>query len=387
MDRIAVMVDFSVDDKTIQALHRFEDNIQPAYQPSGISRLKKAAFLLQLDDFGLSTKCELQRTLRKPRGLSSVGVKSLSKKLNKITVHWECGLCAIHSKNHPVNCFMAKLPTGNRRLRMLRTPILLACVFFSAIVIASAEDEQGCSDHPLLTRVKGFSITECSNQNFGEEEMYYAEDKSRMVEGKRSVISYTLDDGATPVSEVQVRRNYSNAITRLGGNLIQEEKFDAYLKLEKSGNETWVRVQVFDGAAEYKLYIIEVEAMRQDVTASEMLKALNDKGFVALYINFDTDKAVVKPESQPVIDQIIALLKENSSLKVSIEGHTDNTGTAQRNKTLSEQRAQSVLNAVLKGSIEKERLSSKGWGQDKPMADNKTEEGKAKNRRVEIVKQ
>jgi OmpA-OmpF porin, OOP family len=270
---------------------------------------------------------------------------------------------------------------------MLRSSILFACIFFSGIVIASAADEQGCSDHPLLTRVKGFSITECSKQDFGEEEMYYAEDKSRKVEGKRSTISYTLDDGAPPVSELQVRRNYSNAITRLGGKLMQEDKFDAYLKLEKGGNETWVRVQVFDGAAEYKLYIIEIEAMRQDVTASDMLKALEDKGFVALYINFDTDKAVIKPESQPVIDQIIALLKENSSLKVSIEGHTDNTGTAQRNKTLSEQRAQSVLNAVMKGGVEKERLSSKGWGQDKPLADNKTEEGKAKNRRVEIVKQ
>jgi outer membrane protein OmpA-like peptidoglycan-associated protein len=270
---------------------------------------------------------------------------------------------------------------------MLRSSILLA-FFFSGIVIVSAEDEPGCSDHhPLLTRVKGFSITECSKQDFGEEEMYYADDKSRKVEGKKSLISYTLDDGAPPVSELQIRRNYSNAITRLGGKLMQEDKFDAYLKLEKSGNETWVRVQVFDGAAEYKLYIIEIEAMRQDVTASDMLKALNDKGFVALYINFDTDKAVVKPESQPVIDQIIALLKENSSLKVSIEGHTDNTGTLQRNKTLSEQRAQSVLNAVLKGGVEKERLSSKGWGQDKPLADNKTEEGKAKNRRVEIVKQ
>jgi OmpA-OmpF porin, OOP family len=270
---------------------------------------------------------------------------------------------------------------------MLRSLILLASILIAGLPMASAEDEPGCSDHSLLTRVKGFSITECSKQDFGEEEMYYADDKSRMVEGKRTVIGYTLDDGATAVSELQVKRNYQNAITRLGGKLMYEAKYDAYLKLEKGGNETWVRVQVFDGAGEYKLYIIEVEAMRQDVTASDMLKALNDQGFIALYINFDTDKAVIKPESQPVIDQIIALLKENSSLKVSIEGHTDNTGSAQRNKVLSEQRAQSVLNAVLKGSIEKERLSSRGWGQDKPMADNKTEDGKAKNRRVEIVKQ
>ncbi len=106
-----------------------------------------------------------------------------------------------------------------------------------------------------------------------------------------------------------------------------------------------------------------------------------------MYINFDTDKAAIKEESRSTIDQIIALLRENPALKVSIEGHTDNTGTAQHNKTLSEQRAQAVLNAVVQGGIGKERLSSRGWGQEKPIADNRTEEGKAKNRRVEIVKQ
>jgi OmpA-OmpF porin, OOP family len=270
---------------------------------------------------------------------------------------------------------------------MCRSLILSAGILFAGLSIAFAGDEPGCSDHPLLTRVKGFSITECNKQDFGEEEMYYTQEQSRMAEGKRTVISYALDEGATAVSELQVRRNYSNAIARMGGKLTYEDKFDAYLKLEKDGSEIWVRVQVFDGAAEYKLYIVEVEAMRQDVVAADMLKALNDKGFIALYINFDTDKAVIKPESQPVIDQIIALLKENASLNVSIEGHTDNTGTPQRNKALSELRAQSVLNAVLKGGIEKNRLSSRGWGQDKPIAENKTEEGKAKNRRVEIVKQ
>jgi outer membrane protein OmpA-like peptidoglycan-associated protein len=271
---------------------------------------------------------------------------------------------------------------------MLRSLILSACILCSGFPIAFAGDEPGCSDHPLLSRLKGFSITECSKQDFGEEEMYYAADKSKMVEGKRTVISYALDEGAAAVSELQVRRNYLNAITKLGGKLLYEDKFNSYLQLGRGGSETYVYVQVYEGAGEYKMVIVEVEAMRQDVVASaDMLKALNDKGFIALYINFDSDKASIKAESQPVIEQIIALLKDNPSLKVSIEGHTDNTGTAQRNKTLSEQRAQAVLSAVLNGGIEKERLSSKGWGQDKPVADNKTEEGKAKNRRVEIVKQ
>lgn len=88
----------------------------------------------------------------------------------------------------------------------------------------------------------------------------------------------------------------------------------------------------------------------------------------------------------PVVDQMVQMLKEAADLKVSIEGHTDNTGTPTANQTLSEQRAAALLKALTEKGIDKSRLSSKGWGQTKPLADNATNEGKAKNRRVEIVK-
>jgi len=270
---------------------------------------------------------------------------------------------------------------------MIRFLILAVGLAIAIVPFAGAEDAEGCSDHPLLSRMPNFYIEECEMQEFGEEEMYFGEDKSRMVEGKRTVISYALKEDAPRVSELQVRRNYINAITKAGGKLMYEDRYSAFLRLEKTGRETWIHVRVYGDASSYDLRFIEVEAMRQDVTASDMLKAINEQGFIALYINFDTDKADIKEESQSTINQIIALLRENPSLRVSIEGHTDNTGTAQHNKILSEQRAQSVLNAVAKGGIGKERLRSRGWGQEKPIADNRTEDGKAKNRRVEIVKE
>jgi len=117
-----------------------------------------------------------------------------------------------------------------------------------------------------------------------------------------------------------------------------------------------------------------------------MYNALNKDGFIALYINFDTGKSNIKPESMGIIEQIAAVLKAHPELKVSIEGHTDNVGTPQSNKTLSQQRARSVVNAVAQKGIAADRMTAVGWGQEKPVADNRSEEGQAKNRRVEVVK-
>jgi outer membrane protein OmpA-like peptidoglycan-associated protein len=117
-----------------------------------------------------------------------------------------------------------------------------------------------------------------------------------------------------------------------------------------------------------------------------MLEALNAKGSVALYINFETSKSIIKPESQTIVDQIAQLLKENPALKINVEGHTDNVGTPAANQTLSESRAKAVMNTLVTKGIYKTRLAAKGWGQTKPVSDNNTDDGKAKNRRVEIVK-
>jgi len=127
--------------------------------------------------------------------------------------------------------------------------------------------------------------------------------------------------------------------------------------------------------------------MKQEVDANVMFEALNKEGFIALYIHFETGKSDIQSESIPIVDQIVTMLKQNPGLKVSIEGHTDNVGTEASNQTLSENRAKSVMNALIAGGIDKSRLSSKGWGHTKPVADDRTEEGRAKNRRVEIVKQ
>jgi len=119
---------------------------------------------------------------------------------------------------------------------------------------------------------------------------------------------------------------------------------------------------------------------------SELKKQLDSAGRVALQVNFATDRAEILPESQPQIEQVLALLAGDPSLELSVEGHTDDTGDAARNRRLSEARAQAVVAALTGKGIAGSRLAAAGFGQDRPVTDNATEEGRARNRRVELVK-
>jgi outer membrane protein OmpA-like peptidoglycan-associated protein len=117
-----------------------------------------------------------------------------------------------------------------------------------------------------------------------------------------------------------------------------------------------------------------------------MKDKLDKEGHIALYVNFDFDKATLKPDAQPIIAQIVELLKRNPDLKVSIDGYTDNIGGHDYNVKLSQARAASVVAAVTAAGINGSRLQSAGYGPDKPIASNDAEDGRAKNRRVELVK-
>jgi outer membrane protein OmpA-like peptidoglycan-associated protein len=264
--------------------------------------------------------------------------------------------------------------------------------FVTAIVLcfftqwAVAQDAAGCKDHPFFTRMPNFSIQDCEKKEFDDHAFYVTGEREVIVEGKKTYLSHVIKENAKAPSDLQILRNFENAAKNIGGTTEYKTRYDVYLSIKKDGKETWVHVKSWNDGEGYDLTIVEKKSMEQDITASAMLDALNKNGFVALYINFDTNKATIKPESKPIIDQVVVLLKDNPGLKVSVEGHTDSMGTPANNKTLSQQRAQSVVNTLVTAGIDSKRLSAAGWGQEKPMADNKTEEGKAKNRRVEIVK-
>jgi outer membrane protein OmpA-like peptidoglycan-associated protein len=120
--------------------------------------------------------------------------------------------------------------------------------------------------------------------------------------------------------------------------------------------------------------------------ADALKKAIDQSGKAVVHVNFATDATQILPDSQAQIGAIVALLKANPTLKLAINGYTDETGSAAHNQTLSEGRAASVRQALVAAGIGGDRLTSKGFGASAPIADNGSDAGKAQNRRVELVK-
>jgi OOP family OmpA-OmpF porin len=274
--------------------------------------------------------------------------------------------------------------------RINRLLLSIGYLFLLTVGVAYGQekDAEGCKDHPLISRMKNYYINTCE-KNFNSNTFYVKEgekDGEKTLEGDLTKIAYILQEGSPQPSYLQIRRNYSNAIKNIGGTTLYDDGRQGTYKVTTGGKEVWIGMWATNDGRNYELDILEMAPMIQEVTADAMYDALNKDGFMALYINFDTGKSNIKPESMAIIEQIAALLKAHSELKVSIEGHTDNVGTPQSNKTLSTQRAKSVMNAVVQKGIAATRLTALGWGQEKPIADNRSEDGKAKNRRVEIVK-
>ena len=115
-------------------------------------------------------------------------------------------------------------------------------------------------------------------------------------------------------------------------------------------------------------------------------RMMTDGKFITYGITFDVGKSTIKPESMGEINRIVKLMQDNPDLKFSVEGHTDSTGNAASNQTLSEARSKAIVAKLVEMGVSADRLTSAGKGQTSPIADNSTDEGRAKNRRVEFVK-
>lgn len=285
------------------------------------------------------------------------------------------------------------------RCLLRRAGLSFLFALLASPMLANAEtDVPGAKDHPLLTRWPGSFITEYE-KSYNAVEMAVGkkgnEPVRKNIEGDATSILYFHGSPEKQPGALQLIRNYQNAIKSIGGEVVYErlpregDGGETTLKVMTGGKEVWVRVEpgIFSAPTQsYKLQVVEIAAMQQVITANKLLDELNKNGFIALYINFDTGKWDLKADGQATVREIVAMLKSAPALKIAIEGHTDNVGQPAANKTLSENRAKAVMAAIVAGGIDAKRLAAAGFGQERPVADNRSGEGRAKNRRVELVK-
>lgn len=138
------------------------------------------------------------------------------------------------------------------------------------------------------------------------------------------------------------------------------------------------------------IQIVQEKGLTQTIkkiTADNIAKDLNETGKAILYINFDTNESQITQDGLNIVTEIATALQNNPSLQILVEGHTDNTGDSRKNKLLSEKRGQAVVNQLETNGISKSRLKAQGFGTERPLVANDSEENKAKNRRVELIKQ
>ncbi len=252
-------------------------------------------------------------------------------------------------------------------------------------------DRPGFKDPPLFTRLPGYYLSEggsFEDRAFDSHEFVVSSNKKERIEGHFYKYRYSFDEstGKAPASPLQIFRNYQNAARKIGGKVVFANDEYTTLLITREGKETWVELVSYSG---YEITIIEREAMVQQVVANaDVLKGgLAEVGHAEVPgIYFDFGKSEVKPGSEPALREIAKLLQASPSMKVWVVGHTDAVGSSESNVALSNSRAAAVILVLTqKLGVDPARLAPHGAGPFSPVATNKTDDGRARNRRVELV--
>ena len=244
----------------------------------------------------------------------------------------------------------------------------------------------------MFSRMPGYYINRYDAQDFATVDL--ETEPPKKVEGRYWQIEYWVKEDAKKFGPVQIARNHTDPIVKRGGRKIVEDVDTSggttVAVLPAGGKNIWVQVQAGNSGDYYTLTVVEEAGMEQKVefSAMELAKALSTTGSAALHnILFDTGKATIRPESAAALAPVGELLRNDTALKLEIQGHTDNVGQPAANLKLSQDRAASVKTYLVSNfGIAAARLTTAGLGDTKPVADNMSEAGRAQNRRVELVK-
>ncbi len=283
----------------------------------------------------------------------------------------------------------------------MTTPRVLFLTLSTAVALtfawpAAAQDaaDEEQPEHPVIKPMTGAVLNADQSRldDFGQMPVRYKEggrgpDINLTAEGRFWHLEYQLDDRDT--SNDEIIANYASEVNRVGGEVIEQNATRLRFRIfNRGGGTTWGILDVRRNGA-YEIEIIDEAGLDLglEFDADAMLNALNSVGRVAIYgILFDVDRADLRAGSGEVLDTVAMVLKGNPALRIEVQGHTDATGTAARNRDLSLERAETVAAALALYGVEAGRLMPRGFGPDQPVADNDTEEGRQQNRRVELVR-
>lgn len=271
--------------------------------------------------------------------------------------------------------------------------LLLLSLLFNAALLNSQDD----IEHSMVKKMPGFKLKKSLSKksNFSIFQFRIIENKKIITLEKKGrywkLVYHNLDNKGkfnTKISKIDIMNNYRAAAKEMGGKVLYAKRGKITFTLPlNNGGTLWAYVTALDG--NYDLIIIEEEGFKKQLvfSAYQMKRTLDSLGTISIYgINFDTAKDRLKQGSEKVLIEIVELMKNYPELRIEIQGHTDNVGLANYNLDLSNKRADTVKDYLLLFGVEKKRMIAKGYGLSKPIVSNDTEEGRAKNRRVELLK-
>ncbi len=274
----------------------------------------------------------------------------------------------------------------------MKAPRRLALAFCLTLVIqscfAQVQDAAGCKDSPLISRYPGSVLEMCAHRDDDSYSFATADRKTKAIEGDFTHIEYRFPKGVTTAP---VLRNLVSAL-HSAGYIFEQNPTLSQTDFVVHKNGTWMSIQFFGNSDGFKVFIVKEIALTQvmTATAAELSSGIGSSGHsVVNGVLFDTGKSDVKPESAPALKAVVDMLTQDPKLKVYVVGHTDNVGAVAANMDLSKRRAAAVVQALSAApyNVAASRMQSFGDGPTAPVASNDTEDGRASNRRVELVKQ
>lgn len=230
----------------------------------------------------------------------------------------------------------------------------------------------------LVKQFPSYKLDGCTPRDFGSIKLDLPEGE-KVLAGRMLDVNYKLTDDSKDMVARAVRDNYINALKKLGAKLVSDpdNEFQAVLMQKTSQGTLWYIYNHGSGSGEstlgYALTTVQVGGPAPKACTLEVYG-----------VNFDTDKATLRPDAASVLEQVLAMLKQNIASQFEIGGHTDDVGSDAHNLTLSDARAKAVVDWLVAHGIAASRLTSHGYGETRPLAPNNSDKNRAKNRRVEM---